>query len=255
MVHFYWRVATFLFGFLLGIILAICIYGNYQHLDVHLKKQIPTYQAWSTSQILKRKPLLWDILRYGNGGIYKLESNFLFKKIQVLCIIFVRKPKNFNAAKSTWIQNCNNLQSIVIKSKKNKYIALKRTKENSSWVLLCQTLKNITDQYNWYLIVNDNTFTILENLRYFVAPYNSSDNYYFGYPVQFWNTLYNSGQAGYVLSNGALKAVKRDLSENECSTSAYWNREDFYLGMYQNPYLNLVQNFIIFERPFKNIFI
>lgn len=233
MVHFYRRVATFLFGFLLGIILAkICVYGNYQNLNVPLKKQIPSYQAWSTNQVLKRKPLLWDILRYGNGDIYKLESNILFKQIGVLCIIFVQNQENFNGAKDTWLQSCNDFQVIEIKRKINKYIALKRTRENSSWVLLCQALKNIKDQYNWYLIVNDNTFTILENLRYFVAPYNSSDTYYFGYPVKFWNTIYNSGQSGYVLSKGTLKALQTNLTESECSKSAYWNREDFYLGMY-----------------------
>lgn len=233
MVHFYLRVATFLFGALLGIILAkLCAYGNYEHLNVPVKKHIPSYKTWSTSQGLKSKPVSWDILRYSNSDIYQLESQFLFRKIQVLCVIFVHSEKNIDGAKNTWIQSCNNLKLIEIKTKKNKFVAVKRTKENSSWVLLCQFLKNITDQYDWYLIVNDNTFAILENLRYFVAPYNSSKPYYLGHPVKFWNTVYNSGQAGYVLSNGALKAFQRSLTETECSTSAYWNREDFNLGMY-----------------------
>lgn len=233
MVHFYLRISTFLFGVLLGIIFAkICVYSNYEHSNVPVKKQIPSYQTWSTNQGLKRKPVSWDILRYGNRDIFQIESKILFKKIQVLCVIFIRNKKNFDSARNTWLQGCNNIQTIEIKGNKNKYIAVKRTKENSSWVLLCQTLKIITNQYNWYLILNDNTFAILENLRYFLAPYNSSETHYFGYPVKFWSTVYNSGQAGYVLSKGSLNAIQSNLRETECSKSAYWNREDFYLGMY-----------------------
>lgn len=233
MVHFYLRVTAFFFGALLGVILAkLCAYGNYEHLNVPVKKQIPSYKTWSRSQGLKSKPVSWDILRYRNSDIYQLESELLFRKIQVFCVIFVHSEKIFDGAKNTWIHNCNNWKLIEIKSNKNKYIAVKRSKENSSWVLLCQTLKNIAAHYSWYLIVHDNTFAILENLRLLVAPYNSSEPHYLGFPVKFWNTEYNSGQAGYVLSNGALKAFQSSLSETECSTSAYWNREDFYLGMY-----------------------
>lgn len=233
MVHFYLRIATFFFGVFLGILIAkICFYREHERLNVPVKKQIPSYKTWSTNQGLKRKAVSWDILRYGNSDIYQTESEILFSKIQVLCVLFVRSENNLAGAKSTWIHSCNNLQLIEIKAKKSKYIAVKRTKESSSWVLLCQTLRNITDQYDWYLIVNDNTFAILENLRYFVAPFNSTETYYLGYPVKFWSTVYNSGQAGYVLSKGALKAVQSSLSETACSTNAYWNREDFYLGMY-----------------------
>lgn len=233
MVHFYSRTATFIFGALLGIIIAkICVYKEYERLNVPVKKQIPSFKTWSVSQGLKRKPVSWDILRYGSNDIRPIVSEILFKKIQVLCIIFVRSENNLEGAKNTWIPNCNNIKLIHIKSKKTKYISAKRTKENSSWVLLCQLLKKITDGYNWYLIVNDSTFAILENLRYFVAPLNSSDAFYLGHSVKFWSTVYNSGQAGYVLSKGTLKALQSSLSETECSTTTYWNREDFYLGMY-----------------------
>lgn len=233
MVHFYLRVTTFLFGVLLGILLAkICFYKEYDRLNVPVKKQIPSYKTWSTRQGLKREAVSWDNLRYGNSNIYQLESEILFGKIQVLCLIFTKNPKNLDGPKRTWVSSCNKLQLIEIIVKKNNYIAVKRTRENTSWVLLCQTLKNITDKYDWYLIVNDNTFVILENLRYFVAPYNSNKTYYLGHPVKFWNTVYNLGQAGYVFSKGTLKAVQSSLGETECLSTAYWGKEDFNLGMY-----------------------
>lgn len=109
MVYFYWRIATFIFGVLLGIRLAkICVYGNYEHLNVPVKKHIPSYQTWSTGQGLKRKLVSWDILRYGNSNIYKIESNILITKIHVLHIVFGRNEKNFNGAKESCIGSCNN---------------------------------------------------------------------------------------------------------------------------------------------------
>lgn len=110
---------------------------------------------------------------------------------------------------------------------------VKKSKENSTWSLLCRSLMRIEEDssYNWVLIVNDNTFAMLENLRLFVAPLNSSRNYYLGHAVQFWNRNYNAGQAGYVLSRGSLKELQNNLGNKSClAETTYLNQEDFYIG-------------------------
>lgn len=253
MVNFYLRIAIFLFGVLLGILLAkICVYSIYKH-NVPEKQSVPSYEVWFRKQGYKRKYVSWDTMRYNKCDNNPTESEVLFKKIKVFCIVFVYNDKNFEGAKHTWLNGCNNFQAISIKTKKNKFIAVKRTKENSSWFLLCETLKNIIEKYDWYLIVYDTTFVILENLRYFVAPFNSTENYYFGYAVKFWSTVYNSGQAGYVISKGTLKSIKTILKK-ECSNMVYWNREDFYLGMYLKlHYLNHVFSPLSFQEYINNV--
>ncbi|KAJ8967478.1 hypothetical protein NQ314_002792 [Rhamnusium bicolor] len=234
MVHFYLRLITFFIGVIIGVLLAIK-YKNYvvevyTKSEVSAKKHIPSYNTWLESQRLKRKDILWDILRYKRHD-YMIESHFLYSKIKVLCIILVRNSRNVKAIENTWGRGCNNIKLIEVNAK-NKVIFGKRNKESSSWVLLCKTLKNINYEYDWVLIANDNTFFILENLRYYVASLKSSKRYYMGYAVKFWDTVYNSGEAGYVISKGTVYTFNKHFMETDCSTNTYWNREDFYLGKY-----------------------
>nr|CAI5837333.1 unnamed protein product [Callosobruchus analis] len=72
----------------------------------------------------------------------------------------------------------------------------------------------------------------MENLRYHLAALNPSDKHYLGYAVKFWSTIYNSNDAGYVLSKGAVQSFQKAYLEKDCLNHIYWNREDFYLGKY-----------------------
>lgn len=227
MVHFYLRVVAFTTGVFIGILLAIQ-YKNYANINVPEKTPAPSYNIWFEKQKLAREIISWDKLRYQKYN-YLTESQYLYNKINILCIILVRKSKNVDAIKNTWSKGCTNIEFIEIFGSNGK-VPVKRTRQNSSWVLLCLTLKEINDNYHWAVIANDNTFVILENLRRLVADLNPSDKYYLGHAVTFWNTIYNSGDAGYVLSKGSLRAFKNKFKDIDCSTNTYWNREDFYLG-------------------------
>lgn len=229
MVHFYSRLFVFIFGAVLGAFIGF----KYRNDDKSytLNKQILSYNKWFEAQGYRRKMMSWDIIRYSKKK-YIIESNILFHKIKVLCIILVQTKSNIDAIRNTWAKNCNNLESVEIKTRKDNLVAIKRSKESASWVLLCQLLQSTSTNYDWFLIINDNMFAILENLRYYVAVLNSSDNYYLGHATKFWNTVYNSGQAGYVISRGTLKNLQQVLNNSGCIMNSYWNREDFYLGQY-----------------------
>ncbi|XP_018568431.1 glycoprotein-N-acetylgalactosamine 3-beta-galactosyltransferase 1-like [Anoplophora glabripennis] len=229
MVHFYLRFVAFVVGVLIGVSLAV-YYKSYVNINVKVpeKKTIPSYNIWFEKQKLTRKFIPWDKLRYQKHD-YLTESQYLSNKIKVLCIILVRNSKNVDAVKNTWSRGCTGIKFIEIFGKNGK-VPMKRTKENSSWVLLCSSLKDTSDKYHWIVVANDNTFIIMENLRYYVVNLNPSDKYYLGHAVTFWNTIYNSGDAGYLLSTGSLQAFKNKFQDSDCSTNTYWNREDFYLG-------------------------
>ncbi|KAJ8982887.1 hypothetical protein NQ317_004317 [Molorchus minor] len=237
MVHFYIRIFTFFVGVLIGILIAFqCkqpLHAKTTTKVPYLQRN-PSYNSWFGNLGFKRTELLWDKLRYEKNINYLIESHFLSKKIRILCVVLVRNPKNVEAIENTWGKGCNSIKFLELAGKANGTIIIKRRKENSSWVLLCTfftTISNHSD-YDWTLIVNDNTFAILENLRYYVAGFNSSENHYLGHAVSFWNTIYNSGEAGYVLSGGTVKALIKTFKHNGCFTNVYWNREDFYLGKY-----------------------
>lgn len=227
MVHFYLRIVAFIAGVFIGVLLAIQ-YKNYVNINVPEKTTIPSYNKWSEKQKIIRKFISWDILRYQKHN-YFTESQYLYNKINVLCIVLVRKAKNVAAIKNTWSKGCTSIKFIEIFGSSGK-VPVKRKKENSSWILLCSTLKYISDDYHWIVIANDNAFVILENLRSYVANLNPLNKYYLGHAVTFWNTIYNSGEAGYVLSKGSVRAFKNKFKDVDCSTNTYWNREDFYLG-------------------------
>ena len=65
-----------------------------------------------------------------------------------------------------------------------------------------------SQQVDWYLKADDDTYVIMENLRRYLHDYNSSKAYYFGHTSHdFLRKGYNSGGAGYVLSSAAARAL------------------------------------------------
>lgn len=241
MYHFFSRV-LFLFGFMIGVILALIIIKlTDEKTEVNLLKaraikslNESIYQKWFASTSLVRKRVSLDSLRYSEKKLLT-EAEYLYNKVKILCVILVHNVRNADAARNTWTKGCNGVEYVNIDTKiKKKIIPIKRTKENSSWVLLCKSLLNVTIDYNWILVVNDDTFALLENLRLLVAGLDSTKGYYLGHAVTFWATTYNMGQAGYVLSRGSLSAIKTKFNTTDFCTSeiTYLNQEDMYLGRF-----------------------
>lgn len=231
----------FLVGFLNGFFLAVLIIrlteqkGPISQLSTtsNALKTLnnSVYQKWFASTRLVRKKVSFDVLRYSNISS-ATEAKFLHDKVRVLCLILVRNAKNAEAAKNTWTKGCNAVEFVGIEPKtKRKIWPIRKTKQHSSWVLLCKALLKIK-MHDWVVFVNDNTFVILENLRHLVAGFDYNDGHYFGHAVTFWTTIYNTGQAGYVLSWGSIEAIRIKFSYSELCTSeiTYLNQEDMYLG-------------------------
>nr|XP_002731370.1 PREDICTED: glycoprotein-N-acetylgalactosamine 3-beta-galactosyltransferase 1-like [Saccoglossus kowalevskii] len=67
--------------------------------------------------------------------------------------------------------------------------------------------KNYFNDYDWFLKADDDSFIIIENLRYFLQQYDTSQPLYFGHKLvnHRVNQTFNSGGAGYVLSKSALR--------------------------------------------------
>ena len=63
----------------------------------------------------------------------------------------------------------------------------------------------IQDEADWFLKADDDTYTIVENLRFLLEDKNSSAPVYFGHKFKpYVDQGYFSGGAGYVLSKEAL---------------------------------------------------
>ncbi|XP_025831894.1 glycoprotein-N-acetylgalactosamine 3-beta-galactosyltransferase 1-like isoform X2 [Agrilus planipennis] len=170
-------------------------------------------------------------LEYAEGptydpGVHNHEEEFhnmedtsvadnLTRKVRVLCWVMTQ-PKNHQKkarhVKNTWGKRCNillfmstaedeSLPAIALSVKEERDFLWAKTKEAFKYIY-----KHYLDKADWFLKADDDTFVILENLRYMLKPYNTSDPIYFGCRFkQFVKQGYMSGGAGYVLSREAVK--------------------------------------------------
>lgn len=226
-------------GFLIGVLFAVLTiiltttrkYKPDDITDFNKPPNNTAYNNWLSKNKVKKYKVPLDILRYSNNK-YLLESEYLQNSVSVLCVILTRNEKNAEAAENTWAKTCTGIELVKLDTQKRKIrMPIKQDRQKSTWSLLCKSLVGIKDKFQWVLIVNDNTFALMENLRLLVAPLNYNESYYLGHPVRFWNTFYNTGLAGYVLSYGSLKKLQGKLNNDSCTAEiTYLNQEDFYIG-------------------------
>lgn len=225
MFHFSFR-STFVVGTVLGVLITLCL----KHFFVTQQyvcepSELKPYDKWFFLQGLVRNPLLWDAIRYSNHST-RFESDYLKAKIKVLCIVIVRTPDNVRAQQDTWLKKCTAIETLRVESKRK----LSPSKsDKSSWQLLCKLLFEIR-KFDWVLIVNDKTFVIMENFRYYVAALSARRPYYLGHAVTLWGTTYNSAIPSYALSRGAVNHLRTQFRPNICTQNTYRGKEDYYLG-------------------------
>jgi len=143
-----------------------------------------------------------------------LVAEELSKKVRVLCWIMTG-PQNHQAkarhVKATWGKRCNKL--IFMSSEEDPTLpAIKldvqegrdnlwgKTKQAFEYVY-----KHHLDDADWFVKADDDTYMIIENLRYLLKNQNSSTPIFFGHKFKpYVNQGYFSGGAGYVLSKEAV---------------------------------------------------
>lgn len=65
------------------------------------------------------------------------------------------------------------------------------------------------NNYAWFLKADDDTYLIMENLRYFLKGLNQNEPTYLGYQLEptWYDSPYMSGGAGYVFNSAGLKLL------------------------------------------------
>ncbi|XP_067650006.1 glycoprotein-N-acetylgalactosamine 3-beta-galactosyltransferase 1-like [Haliotis asinina] len=161
-----------------------------------------------------------------DGGDDRLARAVL-NRTRILCWVMIRDSNNIKARalRATWGKRCDKLlffgvddefSAIDLRTQEGKrYLAAK------TFTSLKYIHKYHINDAEWFLKADDDTYIVMENLKYFLSDENPESPVYFG---EFFNPFdtkylrYNSGGAGYVLSKEALRRFgELSLLRSVCS--------------------------------------
>ncbi|XP_007902955.1 glycoprotein-N-acetylgalactosamine 3-beta-galactosyltransferase 1 [Callorhinchus milii] len=162
----------------------------------------------------------------------------LYKKVRILCWVMTG-PQNLatKAAhiKATWGKRCNIL--LFMSSEENKdFPAVGLDVKEGRDQLFWKTIKAFQyvhehhfDDADWFMKADDDTYTIVDNLRWLLSRYSPDQPIYFGRRFKpYVKQGYMSGGAGYVLSKESLKRFVDAFKTGKCKH--FTSVEDVAIG-------------------------
>ncbi|XP_055346880.1 glycoprotein-N-acetylgalactosamine 3-beta-galactosyltransferase 1-like [Paramacrobiotus metropolitanus] len=159
--------------------------------------------------------------------------------VRVFCLILTQpKTKDRAAAvKATWAKRCDEFMFVSSETDDTLQIVDAQLGENRQ-VLWGKTkyafrflYDNKLNDFDFFLKADDDTYVVIENLKYLLSNYSPSTPIYFGSHFQkYIPEGYMSGGAGYVLSREAVKnLIEKGLNKGICRKDNKGN-EDVELG-------------------------
>jgi len=169
------------------------------------------------------------------------EAERLAKKVRILCWIMTGPDNHKTKAahiKATWGKRCNKL--LFMSSKEDQElgsVALDAPEGYGHlWAKTRQAFHYVyhhhKDEADWFLKADDDTYTIVENLRLLLLNKNFSEPIFFGHKFKpFVEQGYFSGGAGYVLSKEAMiRFVEKGLNNSTLCRGGSEGAEDVEIG-------------------------
>jgi len=175
----------------------------------------------------------------------KKSEEELTDSVRVLCWIMT-SPENHKTravhVKTTWGRRCNKL--LFFSSEANQELGSigldAEEGRDNLWAKTRLAFKYVyqhhKDEADWFLKADDDTYVIVENLRFLLKDKNCSEPLFFGHKLKsdFVKQGFFSGGAGYVLSKEALRRfVEKGMEDPElCAAGSEGAEgEDVELGL------------------------
>ncbi|XP_018580956.1 glycoprotein-N-acetylgalactosamine 3-beta-galactosyltransferase 1-B [Scleropages formosus] len=162
----------------------------------------------------------------------------LYKKVRIFCWVMTG-PNNLQQkarhVKATWTRHCNAvvfMSSVADPDFPTVGLGTKEGRDQLYWKTIRAfhyALEKHGDEADWFLKADDDTYVVLDNLRWILANYTPEDPIYFGKRFKpYAKQGYMSGGAGYVLSKEALKRFVEGFRTKVCTHTT--SVEDLALG-------------------------
>ncbi|XP_066528848.1 glycoprotein-N-acetylgalactosamine 3-beta-galactosyltransferase 1-A isoform X3 [Hoplias malabaricus] len=162
----------------------------------------------------------------------------LYKRVRILCWVMTG-PSNLQSkarhVKVTWSRHCNTvlfMSSVEDRSFPTVGLGTGEGRDQLYWKTIRAfhyALKNHGEDADWFLKADDDTFVVVDNLRWVLSNYSSEEPIYFGKRFKpYAKQGYMSGGAGYVLSKEALRRFVEGFSTKVCTHTT--SVEDLAMG-------------------------
>ncbi|OQV17718.1 Glycoprotein-N-acetylgalactosamine 3-beta-galactosyltransferase 1 [Hypsibius exemplaris] len=212
-----------LIAFLLGFFMSSFLFNSVRQGSLLHESSPPTFKL-QDAPFIQSEHYFNEKLFRKRPAVLQTKAQVLYQKVRIFCWILT-SPKNHLqalAVKATWAKRCNGY--VFISSKDDPTLpAINATVGEGRKVLWGKTkfgfryaYNTSLDKYDWFIKADDDTFVVVENLRYMLSNYSTNDPVYFG--LQFKPVTpqgYMSGGAGYVLSREALRRfIEQGLEKN-----------------------------------------
>lgn len=171
-------------------------------------------------------------------------ARHLFKNVRIVCFVLTYPHKYEKVARSikqTWGSRCNKL--IIFSSRRQDIgKGLHSVGLNVSegyaflWGKTKAAFRHVYRHYlyeaEWFFKADDDTYVIMENMRYMLQSKSPNEPVYFGCNFIFKNNVtYMSGGAGYVLSREALRRLVEEGFRSARCNEKQAGAEDYEMGV------------------------
>ncbi|XP_037779936.1 glycoprotein-N-acetylgalactosamine 3-beta-galactosyltransferase 1-like [Penaeus monodon] len=169
------------------------------------------------------------------------KADRLAKEVRILCWVLTQPKSHYKKAvhvKNTWGKRCDKLIFMSTENDTSLGAVALNTSEGrvNLWGKTKASLKYVYDhhleEYDWFLKADDDTYTIIENLRYMLSNYDPEFPVYFGSRLRlFYKEGILGGGSGYVMSREATrKFVEKALPDKSICKQSEQGLEDVELA-------------------------
>lgn len=186
----------------------------------------------------KERSALFNLKHPHHIGEDSGMADELFKKVRILCWVMTG-PNNLETkarhVKSTWSRHCNVIvfmSSVEDPNFPTVGLGTKEGRDQLYWKTIRAfhyAYEHYSNEADWFLKADDDTYVIVDNLRWVLSNHTPDEPIYFGRRFKpYTKQGYMSGGAGYVLSREALRRFVEGFKSKVCTHTT--SVEDLAMG-------------------------
>lgn len=186
----------------------------------------------------KDRSALFNLEHPHHKGEDSRMADELYKKVRILCWVMTgpnNLEKKARHVKATWSRHCNVvvfMSSVDDPDFPTVGLGTKEGRDQLYWKTIRAfhyAYEHHAHEADWFLKADDDTYVIVDNLRWVLANHSAEEPIYFGRRFKpYTKQGYMSGGAGYVLSKEALRRFVEGFKSKTCTHTT--SVEDLAMG-------------------------